>query len=235
MHVLLTSLYDMRNFLRTGIMVFLLATLGMGGGGLLSPAMAQLPQLLPSTSKAPPASKEVNVPPVDPAKELASAQQRLVETRDAMVRLQGQLSRENLPTATRNDILKQFNLQQTLADRYAQQVDRLKQLQVLAQNIADARQQLAQWAPPAGSPPWPVTDGDKVRSDMLSYQSRIKQLVIESTAIGERLLPWPSNNKMPRPSSVSCRKSSVQRTLRIRPSWIRLAWAHWPRCASKSP
>lgn len=188
MHVLLTSLYDMRNFLRTGIMVFLLATLGMGGGGLLSPAMAQLPQLLPSTSKAPPASKEVNVPPVDPAKELASAQQRLVETRDAMVRLQGQLSRENLPTATRNDILKQFNLQQTLADRYAQQVDRLKQLQVLAQNIADARQQLAQWAPPAGSPPWPVTDGDKVRSDMLSYQSRIKQLVIESTAIGEQIV-----------------------------------------------
>lgn len=183
MRVLPTSLYDMRKFLITRVPVFVVGLLV----ALAVPAVhAQLPQLLPSKPQA--SAKPVTVVPVDPAKELVRVQGQLNEARDAMVRIQAQLKRPSLPTSVRNELLKQFNLQQTLADRYAQQADSLRQLQVLTQNIADARQQLTDWAPPAGSPPWPITDGDKVRNDMLGYQARIKQLVRESTALSEQLV-----------------------------------------------
>lgn len=173
----------MRNFLRRGMPVF---ALGVGFFLAVAPAGAQLPQLLPSKPAA--TVKPVSVSPVDPATELANAQKRLNESREAIARIQAQLSTARLPTEVRNELLKQFNLRQTLSDRYAQQVDFLKQLQVLEQAIGDARQQLAAWVPPAGSPPWPVTDGDKVRNDIQAYQTQIKQLSSESAALSEQII-----------------------------------------------
>jgi potassium efflux system protein len=154
---------------------------------LASPASAQLKALLPAKpvqATAPPA----NVVTVsDPKQELADAQARLADAQVALSRLQVQVDRKGLSSDARNDLLKQFNLRQTLVDRYAQQVDYLKQLQLLEQKIADAKKQRANWTPPAGSAPWPVIDGDVVRTEMLVYQSRVSQLGKELASVADQL------------------------------------------------
>ena len=98
----------------------------------VSPANAQLPSLLPSKpmqGASVTTPKEV-VTVSDPKQELIDAQSRLSEAQDELKRLQGQLNQKGLSTDTRQGLLQQFNLRQTLVDRYAQQVDYLKQLQV---------------------------------------------------------------------------------------------------------
>ena len=170
----------------------LLLVLAQGTGNgpvavhLITPAFAQLPPLMPAKPSSP--TPQAIAPAFDPVKDLADAQKRLNESRDAMARIQAQLNRPGLSAPTRNEALKQFNLRQTLADRYAQQVDYLKQLQVLEQTINDARQQLAAWTPPAGSPPWPITVGDKLRSEMQGLQTQVKQLTTESTLLSDQLV-----------------------------------------------
>lgn len=158
----------------------------MGLALWLGAAAAQMPQLLPVKPAPPP--KPVSATAVDPAKELADAQSRFNESRETLARIRVQLNRAGLPNEVRNEQLKQFNLRQTLTDRYAQQVEYLKQLQVLEQNISDAQQQLSTWAPPAGEPPWPVSVGDKLRSEMLTYQTQINQLGSESTALSKQII-----------------------------------------------
>lgn len=154
---------------------------------LAPPASAQLKALLPTKPvhvAAPPA----NVVTVsDPKQELADAQARLADAQAALSRLQVQVDRKGLSSEARNDLLKQFNLRQTLVDRYAQQVDYLKQLQLLEQKIADAKKQRANWTPPPGSAPWPVIDGDVVRTEMLVYQSRVGQLGKELASVADQL------------------------------------------------
>lgn len=155
-----------------------------------APAHAQLPSLLPSKAIQPSnsaATKDV-VQVSDPQKELADAQSRLSETQDALKRLQGQLNQAKLSAVVRQELLQQFNIRQMLVDRYSQQVDYLKQLQVLEQKIRDARQQRDDWVPPAGSPPWSVIDGDVVRNDMLVLEARIDQLGRELVSISTQLV-----------------------------------------------
>ena len=140
----------------------------------------------------PPASLPAASPQEDTAadlnKELAESQLRLRDAQDSMARLQAQLSQSSITDTSRNILLKQFNFRQTLADRYAQQVGYLKQLQVLEQRILDAKQQRNNWLPPAGSPPWPITDGDQVRNEMLVGELRIKQLSRESASLSESII-----------------------------------------------
>lgn len=170
----------MRKLQRFGIWAI---AMGMALWG--ATAAAQMPQLLPL--KSAPAAKPASAAAVDPAKELADAQSRFNESREALARIRAQLDRPGLPNEVRNEQLKQFNLRQTLTDRYAQQVEYLKQLQVLEQNISDARQQLSAWVPPTGEPPWPVSIGDKLRSEMLANQAQISQLGGESTALSKQI------------------------------------------------
>ena len=171
----------MRNHQRFGFWAFIMGIALWGAA-----ATAQMPQLLPV--KSVPAPKAVSATTLEPAGELADAQTRLNESREALARIRTQLNRVGLPNDVLNETLKQFNLRQTLTDRYAQQVEYLKQLQVLEQNIGDARQQLSAWAPPAGEPPWPLSTGDTLRSDMLAHQAQITQLGSESAALSNQIV-----------------------------------------------
>ncbi|MGI9142868.1 MAG: hypothetical protein ACR2IJ_06715, partial [Fluviibacter sp.] len=158
---------------------------------VLSSAYAQIPSLLPGKSLAPAAAnapKETVV--VDLNKELADTQSRLGETQGAINRLQERLKQPNLSNDTRSDLLKQFNQRQTLADRYAQQIDLIKQLQVLNQKILDAKQQRDGWVAPAGNPPWPITQGDQVKNDMAMHESSIAQLSRDIDGLTEQLVTY---------------------------------------------
>jgi small-conductance mechanosensitive channel len=147
-----------------------------------------MPSLLPGKSFAPTAAPgATQTVVVDLNKELADTQARLGETQAAINRLQAQLRQPNLSGDTRTDLLKQFNQRQTLADRYAQQIDMLKQLQVLNQKISDAKQQRDSWVPPVGNPPWPITLGDQVNNEMAMQTSRIGQLNRELTALADQI------------------------------------------------
>ncbi len=163
-----------------------LATIALFFG--ISSAFAQMPSLLPGKSVAPTAAPgATQTVVVDLNKELADTQARLGETQAAINRLQAQLRQPNLSGDTRSDLLKQFNQRQTLADRYAQQIDMLKQLQVLNQKISDAKQQRDSWVPPVGNPPWPITLGDQVNNEMAMQMSRIDQLNRELTALADQI------------------------------------------------
>lgn len=154
----------------------------------ISSAFAQIPSLLPGKSLAPPAaSKAQETVVVDLDKELAETQTRLGETQGAINRIQAQLKQSNLSSDARSDLLKQFNQRQTLADRYAQQIDMIKQLRVLNQKIADAKQQSDSWVPPPGSPPWPITQGDQVKNEMAMQETRIAQLNLEINALVDQI------------------------------------------------
>lgn len=151
------------------------------------PALAQLPSLLPTkpaTQSAPPPKVEIN----DPKKDLADAQARLIDAQEAVKRLQGQLNQKTLSVEGRQELLQQFNLRQTLADRYAEQVDYLKRIALNAQSIQDAKQQRENWTPPTGSPPWSVLEGDTVRNEMLALESRIEQLSKEIASVSNQLI-----------------------------------------------
>lgn len=155
-----------------------------------APSMAQLPSLLPGKTLLPPAPSAPAKPVADSgvSKELLDAQARLRETQDAMSRLQAQLVNPGLAGSARNEVLKQFNLRQTLADRYGQQVDYLQRLELLDQKISAAKQERDSWAPPAGNPPWPLTEGDHVRNEMSAQQARIGQLNRELAALSDQLI-----------------------------------------------
>lgn len=158
---------------------------------VLSSAYAQIPSLLPGKSLAPAAAsapKETVV--VDLNKELADTQSRLGETQGAINRLQERIKQPNLSSDTRSDLLKQFNQRQTLADCYAQQIDLIKQLQVLNQKILDAKQQRDGWVAPTGNPPWPITQGDQIKNDMAMHESRITQLKREIDGLTEQLATY---------------------------------------------
>lgn len=157
----------------------------------VSSVHAQIPSLLPGKSLAPAkanAPKETVV--VDLNKELADTQLRLGETQGVVNRLQLRLKQTNLSTEARNDLLKQFNQRQTLADRYAQQIDTLKQLQLFNQKIIDATQQRDGWVAPTGNPPWPITEGDLVKNTMVMQESRIAQLNREINALTEQVATY---------------------------------------------
>ena len=157
---------------------------------VIAPAHTQLPSLLPSKAMQPShsaAGKDV-VQVSDPKKELADAQSRLAESQDALKRLQTQLNQPGLSASARQELLQQFNIRQTLVDRYGQQVDYLKQLQVLEQKISDAKQQRDDWVPPAGNPPWSVVEGDVIRNEMLVLDARIEQLGRELASISTQLV-----------------------------------------------
>lgn len=154
----------------------------------ISAAHAQIPSLVPGKSQA--STTDITVHEtvvVDLNKELADTQSRLGETQAAINRLQAQLKQPNLLSSTRTDLLKQFNQRQTLADRYAQQIDYIKQLQVLNQQISDAKHQRDSWVPPIGKQPWPITQGDLVKNEMEMQESRINQLNRELYAISDQI------------------------------------------------
>lgn len=154
-------------------------------------AHAQIPSLLPGKSIESAATNSANPPVVvDPKKELADAQSRFGETQSAINQLQTQLNQPNLTSDARNNLLKLFNQRQTLADRYAQQIGYLKQLQVINQQIADAKQQRDNWVPPAGAPPWPVTQGDLVKNQMAMQTSRIDELSREINALTDQIATY---------------------------------------------
>lgn len=153
-----------------------------------SSVLAQIPSLLPGKSLTPAAGTSApETVVIDLNKELADTQARLGETQGAINRLQEKLKQPALSTEQRSDLLKQFNQRQTLADRYAQQIDGLKQLQVLNQKIADAKQQRDSWVPPSGNPPWPVTLGDQVKNEMAMQESSINQLTQEIDALSSQI------------------------------------------------
>lgn len=159
----------------------------------ISAAYAQMPSLLPGKNTAPTTSKNPNATTVvDPSKEMADAQARLGETQSAINQLQQKLKQPNLSSDARSDLLKQFNQRQTLADRYAQQIDYLKQLQVLNQRITDAKQQRDNWVAPAGEPPWPIIQGDLIKNDMALQESRIAQINRDLDALSEQLTTYGS-------------------------------------------
>ena len=167
------------------------------------PAYAQMPSLLPMKPAQKSAAPAQVVSVSDPKKELADAQGRLSEAQDGLKRIQGQLNQKSFSADARQELLKQFNLQQTLCDRYAQQVDYLKQLQVLNQQIEDAKQLRDNWTPPTGNPPWSVFDGDVVRNQIQTLESRIAQLGNELASIANQLV------------SLSQEKSSEEARLRL--------------------
>lgn len=158
-------------------------------------AHAQLPSLLPSkpgvgaasssAASAPPSGGSTSA--TDMLQQLSEAQGRLRVVQDGMARLQRKLDGPLLEPQARNELLKQFNLKQTLADRYAQQIDYLKQLQTLDQQIAEAKQERDNWTPPAGSPPWPVTVGDLVANEMSVLKIRIQDLTKEIAVRSEQI------------------------------------------------
>lgn len=159
----------------------------------ISAAHAQIPSLLPGKNAAPTASKNASTTTVvDLNKELADIQARLGETQSAINQLQTKLKQPNLSGDARSGLLKQFNQRQTLADRYAQLIDYLKQLQVLNQRIDDAKQQRENWVAPAGEPPWPIIQGDQIKNDMAIQESRIAQINRDLDALSEQLTTYGS-------------------------------------------
>ncbi|WVH09427.1 MAG: hypothetical protein EoVTN8_822 [Fluviibacter phosphoraccumulans EoVTN8] len=152
-----------------------------------SAAHAQLTSLLPSKPvKTAPTATQVTVS--NPQQELADAQTRLSDAQNALKRLQTEVNKPGLAPSARQDLLQQFNLRQTLTDRYAEQVGYLKQMTVLDVKITDAKQARDSWVPPAGSPPWPVVDGDAVRNEILALQVQIAQLDKELTSNADQLV-----------------------------------------------
>ena len=150
-------------------------------------AQAQLTSLLPTKPvKTAPVASQVTV--TDPKQEMADAQTRLADAQSALKRLQSDLNKPGLAPSARQDLLQQFNLRQTLTDRYAEQVGYLKQLAVLDVKIADAKQARDNWTAPAGTPPWPVVDGDAVRNEMLVLQMQIAQLGKELSSSADQLV-----------------------------------------------
>ncbi len=154
---------------------------------VVSLAHAQLPSLLPvkPATQAAPAPKEVET---DPKQDLAAAEARLADARAAVVRLQGELGKPGLAAGLRQELLQQFNLRQTLADRDAEQVDYLKRIALNVQRIQDAKQQRDNWLPPSGSPPWSVLVGDAVHNEMTVLESRIDQLSNEIASVSNQLV-----------------------------------------------
>lgn len=150
-------------------------------------AQAQLTSLLPSkagggtstSSAASGSSSGGTTTAPDVSQQLTEAQGRLRDAQDSMTRLQRRLDDPGLAPQARNELLKQFNLKQTLADRYAQQIDCLRQLQTLDQQIAEAKQERDNWAPPTGTPPWPVTVGDQVGNEIAVLKTRVQDLTKE--------------------------------------------------------
>lgn len=172
--------------IRTALALFLLLT-------GVTMASAQMPSFFPGKNLAPistKASHEIVV--VDLNKELADAQSRLGEMQNVVNQLQAKLKQSNLSNDDRSDLLKQFNQRQTLVDRYAQQIDDLKQLQVLDQSIGRAKRQRDNWTPPAGSAPWPITQGDQVKNDMAMLEFRIAQITRELRALTDEIATFGS-------------------------------------------
>ncbi|MGV1016571.1 MAG: mechanosensitive ion channel domain-containing protein [Fluviibacter phosphoraccumulans] len=154
----------------------------------MSSAYAQMPSLFPGKSQTQQAINTSQAPVVvDLNKELADAQSRLGDTQGVINRLQAQLKDTNLSNDARSNLLKQFNQRQTLADRYAQQIDYLKQLQVYDQKIVDAKQQRDNWVAPAGNPPWSVVQGDQVKNEMIMQESRITKINDELSALSDQI------------------------------------------------
>ena len=177
-----SSVYDMRFSFCRRLAVFLWVLVSL-------PALAQLPSLLPAKPAKTPVSNSVNdAASTNPDKLLADAQKRLKDAQEAAARLQSQLDQKGLSDEARLEQLKQFNLRQTLADRYAQQIDYLKQLQPLDEKIADAKRAIETWSPPAGSPPWSVLDGDAVRYAMLSQENLVNQLTRKIDSLATQIL-----------------------------------------------
>lgn len=177
---------------------------------------AQIPSLLPNkTLNAPAASSKTPATTVvvDISKELADTQARLQETQAAINAFQAKLNQSSLPADTRSDLLKQFNQRQTLADRYAQQIDYLKQLQVLDQKILLAKQQRDNWTPPSGTPPWPVTDGDQIRFTIAALENRTTQLSDELVALGNQITTYAREK-----SDAEVRLRQIQESLNKDPS-----------------
>lgn len=170
--------------LRRLLMVFLWVS-------CVTPCMAQLPTLFSGKSFTPvPAAKATagQSNAEDPVNDLAEANARLSDAQSTMERIRRSLDLKGQPDSVRDRLLKQFNAQQLLVDQYFQQVNYLKQLQVLDQKIADAKQQRDAWVAPAGEPPWPLVDGDQVRSAMFVQETRIKQLQGESARLSNQIV-----------------------------------------------
>lgn len=182
----------------------------------ITSAWAQIPSLLPGKSLSPAPSsssgKDTTVV-VDINKELADAQARFQETQNSANNYQSKLNQATLPADTRSELLKQFNQRQTLADRYAQQIEYLKQLQTLDQKIVLAKQQRDNWTPPAGSPPWPLTDGDQVRFNIISLESRIGQLNKDLAGLTDQITTYAREK-----SDAEVRLRQIQESLDKNPT-----------------
>ncbi len=176
--------------MKTRIYAFVALSLMVSG---VTTAWAQLPSLLPGKSLTPAtansATKETTVV-VDINKELADAQARFQEAQTSANNYQSKLSQTTLPADTRSALLKQFNQRQTLSDRYAQQIEYLKLLQSLDQKITVAKQEQDNWTPPAGTPPWPVTEGDQIRFSIISLDNRIAQLKQDLVALTDQITTY---------------------------------------------
>jgi small-conductance mechanosensitive channel len=173
----------MPNILRTLSVSTLLAL-------AISSSWAQIPSLMPGKSPSSAmeiAEKKSASVVIDPNKEIADAQARMLESQNIITTLKGKLSQPRITEETRGELLKQFNRHQTLADKYAQQINYLKQLQVIDQKIVDAKQQRDTWIPPAGTPPWPIMEGDQIRNEMGMLEKRIAQLRSDLKTLSDQI------------------------------------------------
>lgn len=151
-------------------------------------AHAQMPSLLPGKALEAATTSSSNAPvAVDLNKELADVKSRLGEAQAAINQLEAQLNQPNQSSDARNSLLRQFNQRQTLADRYGQQIGYINQLQLLNQTIADAKQQRDNWTPPLGAPPWPITQGDLIKNQMVTQTSRIDELNRDISALTDQI------------------------------------------------
>ena len=80
---------------------------------------------------------------------------------------------------------KLIRLQEALVGIYKQDLDALRQIQDQQLDLATSRQALATWQPPADNPPWPLSEGDRVRIALYRGQearTQVAQRLAETQA-----------------------------------------------------
>lgn len=80
---------------------------------------------------------------------------------------------------------KLIRFRENLVGLYKQDLDTLRQIQDQQLDLATSRQALASWQPPPGNPPWPLTEGDRVRIALYRGQearTQVAQRLAETRA-----------------------------------------------------
>ena len=82
---------------------------------------------------------------------------------------------------------KMTEVWQLFMDLYRGQLDEIVKLQDLQIAIDTAAKALADWQPPAGSPPWPLTQGDEAMLALYQAQSQSTQLTARIELLDQQL------------------------------------------------